>query len=245
MSKRKTQEEFEKEVKEKLNDEYVVLGEYINNRTNIKVLHKLCGEIKYVKPNHLLNGHGCKKCGIKKFSESRIKTDTKFKKELYEKYNGEYIANEKYKGDKEKINITHTKCNNSWEIAPNTILHNHGCPFCNSSRGETKIKIWLDKHKIKYEPQKNYSNLRGVGGGLLSYDFYLPDYNMLIEMQGEQHVRQREIFGGIEQFNIQKEHDDRKREYAKANNVELLEIWYFDFKNIEKILESRLLLQSA
>ena len=46
-------------------------------------------------------------------------------------------------------------------------------------------------------------------------------------------------------LSIQQEHDRRKRNYAKDHNIELLEIWYYDFNNIEQILESRLLKQSA
>ena len=39
-----------------------------------------------------------------------------------------------------------------------------------------------------------------------------------------------------EEFEIQKEHDRRKREYAKSHGIDLLEIWYWDFDNIEDIL---------
>ena len=39
MPKRKTQEEFVSEVKELFGDEYIVLGQYINNRTKILVKH--------------------------------------------------------------------------------------------------------------------------------------------------------------------------------------------------------------
>lgn len=35
MSKKKTQEEFEQEVYEKTNGEYIVVDKYINNRTKI------------------------------------------------------------------------------------------------------------------------------------------------------------------------------------------------------------------
>lgn len=37
MSKKKTQEEFEQEVFKKLNNEYIVTGAYINNRTKIEL----------------------------------------------------------------------------------------------------------------------------------------------------------------------------------------------------------------
>ena len=36
-----------------------------------------------------------------------------------------------------------------------------------------------------------------------------------------------------------------KKNYAEEHNIELLEIWYYDFDNIENILGSRLLKQSA
>ena len=76
----------------------------------------------------------------------------------------------------------------------------------------------------------------GLKEGLLSYDFYLPKYNLLIEYQGEYHD------GSVhketkERFERQQEHDRRKREYAERNNIKLLEIWYWDFDNIEEILK--------
>ena len=39
MSKKKTQEEFEQEVYEKTNGEYIVVDKYINNRTKIWFFH--------------------------------------------------------------------------------------------------------------------------------------------------------------------------------------------------------------
>ena len=43
-----------------------------------------------------------------------------------------------------------------------------------------------------------------------------------------------------EDFNKQQEHDRRKKEYAKYNNIKLLEIWYWDFDNIEEILHKQI-----
>lgn len=53
------------------------------------------------------------------------------------------------------------------------------------------------------------------------------------------------FWGGIDTFNYIKYHDTIKRTYLKDHNIKLLEIWYWDFNNIEEILKSRLLLQSA
>lgn len=93
---------------------------------------------------------------------------------------------------------------------------------------------------------KTYPDLRGVNNGLLSYDFYIPNSNLLIEYQGEYH--DGSLLGRCqsnEKFEIQKEHDRRKRKYANSHNIELLEIWYCDFDNIEKILEKELVAKIA
>ena len=79
----------------------------------------------------------------------------------------------------------------------------------------------------------------------MSYDFYLPDYNLLIECQGEQHERFIRGFHETEEsFEKQLEHDRRKREYAKKNNIDLLEIWYYDMDSIEEILIEKLYIEN-
>ena len=87
--------------------------------------------------------------------------------------------------------------------------------------------------------QKKYKDLTGVNSGLLSYDFYIPQKNILIEYQGEYHDGTAGNQTN-EEFIIQQEHDRRKRQYAKDHNIKLLEIWYWDFDNIEEILSREL-----
>jgi hypothetical protein len=115
------------------------------------------------------------------------------------------------------------------------------CPECQYSKGETKIDEYLIQNNIYRIPQKEFDGLVGLRNGNLSYDFYLPQYNLLIEYQGEQHDK---YIKGLHQtqkgFEKQKEHDRRKREYAKLYNVKLLEIWYWDFDNVEEILKKEL-----
>ena len=52
-----------------------------------------------------------------------------------------------------------------------------------------KISQYLMSNNINYEPQKTFDSLKGVNNGLLSYDFYLSEYNLLIEFQGQQHEK--------------------------------------------------------
>ena len=110
------------------------------------------------------------------------------------------------------------------------------CRECNSSQLEIKTKNILNKYNIKYETQVKYERLLGLRNGNLSYDFYLPNYNLLIECQGIQHKKWQKTWMSKKDFEKQLEHDERKRNYAKENNINLLEIWYYDIDNIEEML---------
>jgi hypothetical protein len=114
-----------------------------------------------------------------------------------------------------------------------------GCPVCKESKGEKKIREWLKSNLIEFEAQKEFENLIGIGEGLLSYDFYLPKQNILIEYQGEFHDGSGGEYTNAK-LEYQKEHDKRKKEYAKQNRIELLEVWYWDFNNVGEILNKAL-----
>lgn len=132
------------------------------------------------------------------------------------------------------------KCNFNWKASINSRSSNgNGCPNCNKSKGENKIKQYLDLYNFHYIPQKKFDNLVGLGNGNLSYDFYLPDYNLLIEYQGEFHDGSSGEYSKVN-LKTQQEHDKRKREYAQKHNIKLLEIWYWESNNIEEILKKEL-----
>jgi hypothetical protein len=123
----------------------------------------------------------------------------------------------------------------------NSNKYNFRCPECQYSKGEERISKYLIKNSINYISQKIFDVLIGLGGGNLSYDFYLPQLNLLIEYQGEQHKKYMPGFHKSKKdFEKQQEHDRRKREYAKKYGIRLLEIWYWDFDNIEEILDKEL-----
>ena len=110
----------------------------------------------------------------------------------------------------------------------------HGCPFCNTSKGENIISIWLKNKNIKFSKTKEYENLKDKD--LLSYDFYIENKNLLIEYNGEQHYKN--VFNKpLHEWHRQLHHDWMKRKYAKKNGITLLVIPYWDFKNIDAILE--------
>lgn len=191
--------------------------------------------------SNLKSGSGCYYCGREKTNNSasnRRLTAEEVDKRFSDR--GYVWIKEKYKNCHQDLKY---KCPNHPDIINTTnmrrIINGHGCPLCNESKGEKKIRRILEKNKIPSISQKRFEGLLGIKGRELSYDFFIQKYNLLIEYQGEYHdgtARNQTK----DQYKKQKEHDERKRNYAKQNNIKLLEIWYWDFHNIEEILSNQL-----
>ena len=232
----KTNDEFIQEFNIVNNNLIELLSPYMSSHDKIKCRCKVCGNQWEALPYSLLHGSGCQKCADNKRAEKNTISHDEFISRL-KQINKNIVPLDNYNGMNNKIRFYCKTCNNIWETTPHYILLPTAiCSHCSSSKGETKISKYLDNNNIVYIQQQKYDGLVGVNGGKLSYDFYLPQYNLLIEFQGEQHIKAREFFGGEEQLKIQQEHDRRKREYAEKNNINLLEIWYYDINNIESIL---------
>lgn len=229
----KTHEQFEKEIFNKLGEEYIVLSKYKNTNTKVTIKHLKCGNIWEVRPASILNQNcKCPKCNAKNIK----KTIEQFKKEVYDLVENEYEVLGKYIDAKTSTLMKHNKCGNTWEVKPTNFLTYHSCPFCSSrSRGEEQISNILTSKNILFEREKRFDNCRGKRK--LPFDFYLVDYNILIEYDGIQHFKPS--FNEKEFKNI-KINDEIKNKYCKENNIKLLRIPYWEFDNIETILKSAL-----
>ena len=71
----------------------------------------------------------------------------------------------------------------------------------------------------------------------LPFDFFLPDYNTLIEFDGDQHYRPA---FGMESFLSTKKHDKIKNEFAILNGYSIVRIPHTEQGNIETILDKYL-----
>lgn len=91
-------------------------------------------------------------------------------------------------------------------------------------KAEKWTREYLDEKQISYEYQKSFPDLIGVNDGLLSYDFWLSDKNILLELNGLQHYKPVDWFGGDEGFQKQQIHDKRKVDFAVKNRLRLIAI---------------------
>lgn len=247
-NKKKTTESFKIEVMNIVGDEYIVLGEYVNNKTSIKMKHVSCGYEWNANPKSFLGGTRCPNCS----HGSRLKDDLKFKEEVKTLTNGEYEFRGTYINCKTKTEIYHSKCGNTYLVEPRLFINGKRCPFCANkkleSNGVLKIKNFLDKNHIKYEQEYFFENFVNKSNIPFKFDFYLNDYDLLLEFDGFQHfqpMRFKNEKKQLDKFNRLRETDILRNNYCIENKLRLARISYKDEKEIDNKLYSLLLDESS
>lgn len=118
------------------------------------------------------------------------------------------------------------------------VFANVGHPNLIKSKGEREAEKIFKKHDIDFVYQKTYQDCKDKY--VLPFDFYLPKYNLIVEIMGEQHIMPIKKFGGVEKHNIVVYHDKIKRDYLKANGIDILDIWYYEFKDMENMILNKI-----
>jgi hypothetical protein len=111
-----------------------------------------------------------------------------------------------------------------------------------ASKNEAKCAKILLNNNINFVIQKRFNDCINIETNkILPFDFYCEDYNLLIEVNGEQHYQFIKLFHKNEDdFIKQQKRDDIKKKYAIDNDIELLILKYDDDFNkyiINKINE--------
>lgn len=218
--------------------EYELLSEYSRMLEPVKIKHNKCGSIYSVQPASFKEGHRCYNCAMKQIGESRRISSDEFYERAHKLLGDDYEVSEFIARD-EKVLVKHKKCGNLWKTVAMNILSGSGCPFCKSSRGERIVNLWLKSHNIQAVYQKKFCDCKDQLP--LPFDFYLPNYNLLIEYDGEQHYKPSQFFGGEEAYKIRHKHDLIKNKYCEDNNINLLRIPYtVTGEDIGKIIQDKI-----
>lgn len=201
---------------------------FVSVKSDVIIICPEHGEFRQNAYNHIL-GSGCRKCsGHEKYTQESV--IDKFKEIHGDKYDYSLV---KFKSIREKVEII-CKKHGSFFQEPFSHYQNQGCPKCKSSKGEERILKYLKENKIQYEYQKKFEGLKNKK--YLPIDFYLPDYNLCIEYDGNQHFEPVDAFGGDDAYVKLKQNDLKKSNFCKDNGINLLRIAYYDFNNIENII---------
>ena len=217
-----------------MNDDIEVVGEYVNNNVPVLLRCKKCGfEFKMNRSNIVARGVKCYNCE----NTRHRKEHEDFVNEIKE-INPDIKIIGKYFNNITPIQCECLKCFNFWETKPTTLQQGKGCPFCKTSKGERRIKNFLDKNNIKYQTQYKFEDCKDIHQ--LPFDFFLEEYKTCIEYDGKQHFIPIESWGGEKELEKTKKHDNIKDIYCKENKIKLIRIPYYDYKKIEEILKEQL-----
>ena len=233
---KKTTEQFIEEAKLVHGNKYdYSLVEYNGRTENIKIICKKCNYIFDTVPYDHLNGYGCCPVCCQSLRVDTVVFINKARIVHGDKYDYSKV---KYINAHEDVEII---CPKHGAFFQKAYIHlgGYGCKKCAETLGESKIRVYLEKINKDYEYIKYYDDLKDKSK--LSYDFYVPDNNLLIEFNGIQHYKFNTHFHrDVHEFHTQLHHDWLKRKYAKDHNINLLIIPYWNFDNIEKILEDNI-----
>lgn len=179
---------------------------------------------------------GCAYC------TGRYKTTDEFKKEI-SKINFNIKILGTYNGSEQPVKCYCKICKHIWSPIGRSLKNGQGCPNCSTSKGELKVKQFLDTNKIEYIQQKTFDNC--TDKEKLKFDFYLPTSNIVIEYDGQQHFMPVDFANkGIEWatnlYNNNVRKDTIKNDYCKNNQIKLIRIPYYDYNRIFEILTSEL-----
>lgn len=236
-----TTEEFIRRAKEIHGDKYDYSKvNYTGYHNKVIIICKTCGLEYSQNCGSHLNGNGCSRCAnnYRPSTEEFIEKARAVHGDKYDYSEVEYI------NAFTKVKIICPQHGPFW-VTPNShITNKKGCPYCKESHGEREVRVWLEKHFIPFTKYQKFERLKHIND--LNVDFFLSNFNLAIEYQGEQHYMPVKFNGksleqAEENFKEQQIKDKIKEEYFKNSDIDLLCIHYKDYDKIDEILEKVIL----
>lgn len=230
--RRTSPESFQKWFDSEVGDEYTLLTPYVKSAIKVTVKHNVCGNTYEVTPNNFKRGKRCPYC----HNRSLVKTQEQFKKELFEKWGSNITLVDSYKGVNEVSTFHCERHNCNFSMYPTSILKTseHGCPICKHefsptpfqfTEPEQKIFEELTRMGINFVYQKMFTDCKSnVSNTTLSFDFFIPNKNLVIEYDGRQHRQPVDVFGGKSGYDRTHRNDIVKNNYAHKNKISISRI---------------------
>jgi hypothetical protein len=135
-------------------------------------------------------------------------------------------------------------CNNIWVTSGVSLSQGHRCPKCSKSKFEIDVENIIQELNIGYTSQYCFEDCRDKNP--LPFDFYLPNKNILIEVDGEGHYkpirRTKEMtdVDALDQLKLIQYHDKIKTDYCNSKGIYLIRIPYWERDNLGNYLVQKL-----
>lgn len=108
----------------------------------------------------------------------------------------------------------------------------HDCQSTKSS-GEAVVENYLKTKGIRFKTQYNTLKcINPITKRQLPYDIEIPEFKVIVEVQGGQHLEFLEYFhGSIENFYYQQRKDSYKKRFAEKKGYKVIYIYYDEIKD--------------
>lgn len=225
----KSQDDFIRKCKERHGNKYdYSLVKYSGSQNKIKIIYN---NVIYEQKAgaHLWSKGLIEKVIKRRTTDEFVKISKDIHSGKYDYSKVEYINNSKHV-------VIICPIHGEFNQNPSSHLRGSGCANCQESKGEKKIKRFLDRYRIEYKRQKKFEKCVSINGRKLPFDFYIPSMNICIEFDGIQHFKPIEVFGGIDSFNKQIENDRIKNKFCEDNFINLLRIRYDQYNMVWDLL---------
>jgi very-short-patch-repair endonuclease len=197
---------------------------YINSHTNVLITCKKHGDFPQL-PSHHLKGSGCPECANEQTGLRTRITKEEFIKQSNIIHDNKYDYSEtKVQGSHKYLTVICSK-HGAWDVLQTNHLSGYGCPKC-LHKAEGRICEYILKKNILIREYKIKTK---------RYDFYLPQFNLIIERDGEQHYKDCQIRGGVIKVKDQQKNDKLKTKYAKEKDFRIARLPYWLTKKEEEI----------
>jgi very-short-patch-repair endonuclease len=212
------------------------ISTYVNSNEKLAINCSLHG-VFWQLPGHHLRGVGCPVCGANRAADNKKnKAKALFESTANKVHGGRYdYSYVNYISAHGKVEIA---CRRHGIFKQDAASHlgGKGCPICMESKGECLVASVLDSLGVRYVRQKKFDGCRLERQ--LSFDFYLPDFNVAIEFDGIQHYEPRDFGGSKEsackEFMKTKKRDEVKNDYCKEAGIELLRVNFICRDTVEE-----------
>lgn len=184
---------------------------------------------------NFIKGHDCRKESFKYRNYKRID-----RCEILHRINSDgntWLNQDEYTNASERCLKIRCKCGNTFRTSflsyKNANINRCSTCVAKESLGEMEVRKALDELGVEYEKEKRYKDCRDKKP--LPFDFYLKDYNLIIEFDGQNHFKP--VFQNHEKTIL---HDEIKNKYCKDNNIILLRIPYWEGHNVKEIISNKI-----
>ena len=127
---------------------------------------------------------------------------------------------------------THTRFkykyqNSFYWVALDDWIHKHARPHLYVINLEKQFREYLEENEISFVTQQSFNDLKSSKNYKLRFDFYIPEFNLLVELDDRSH-----IFAEDQRIN-----GKLKNEYCEKHKIKLLRIdQYVDKKDFDDAL---------